>query len=332
MHRVALGSPAVLRAMLQMETGRWKGKAPKAAVLSPVFICGLARSGSTLLLNRLVSTGAFSTSTYRHMPFVLAPNMWGGASSKHRQSATNSERAHGDGMQHSFDSEEAFEEVFWRAMEGNRRDAMLPWQARVTAGTMAQFRLFMASVVKAGDGPRYLSKNNNNVVRVPTLLKAAKTARVVVPFRHPVHFAGSTLSQHRKFCARGDASSFDAKYMAWLGHHEFGPRFKPFAAPGVTPPVEVDTGYLVDYWIKVYSALLEQDDERIHFFDYDGFCTAPKARMAALGAALGLDPAPEPPDSVHPPHQYDAGGCPDELLHKAQDLHAILQKRAVGAD
>ena len=61
-------------------------------------------------------------------------------------------------------------------MEGNRRAAMLPWQAKITASTMAQFRLFMASVVKAGSGPRYLSKNNNNVVRVPGLLKAAKTA------------------------------------------------------------------------------------------------------------------------------------------------------------
>jgi len=332
LHRLALGSPGVLRAMLHLETGRWKDKAPKPSSLSPVFICGLARSGSTLLLNRLVGTGAFSTSTYRHMPFVLAPNSWGGASKKHQKEAAPSERAHGDGMSHSFDSEEAFEEVFWRAMEGNRKAPMLPWQAKITASTMAQFRLFMASVVKAGSGPRYLSKNNNNVVRVPGLLKAARTAKVLIPFRHPVHFAGSTLSQHQKFLDRAKASAFDATYMAWLGHHEFGPLFKPFAAPGVAQPDVVDMAYLVEYWIAVYRALLEIDDPRVLYFDYDGFCAAPEKTMAALGRVLDLDAAPIPPKEVHPPHEYALGNVPQGRLAVALALHKELRNRALGAD
>jgi len=204
---------------MQMEQNKWKNEPFDAEAVSPVFICGLARSGSTLLLNRLVATGAFSTSTYRHMPFVLAPNLWGGASKAQRKQAAETARAHGDGMTHSFDSEEAFEEVFWRAVaeKGSRDGPLLPWNTKINAETKVQFRLFMTSVVRAGEAGRYLSKNNNNVTRIPALLASAETAKIVIPFRAPVAFCGSTLAQHQRFLAGHETSPFDAKYMAWLG-------------------------------------------------------------------------------------------------------------------
>ncbi|MBZ0129352.1 MAG: sulfotransferase [Rhodobacteraceae bacterium] len=330
LHRVALASPAILRATMQMEQGRWPDAGRDGDTLSPVFIAGLARSGSTLLLNRLVATGAFSTSTYRHMPFVLAPNIWGKATKAHRQSARAVERAHGDGMTHSADAEEAFEEVFWRAVSPASDAAMLGWAARVPAADLTAFRGFMASVVRAGDAPRYLSKNNNNVQRVAALLRSARDARVVIPFRNPAGFAGSTLAQHRAFLARHGTDRFDAQYMAWLGHHEFGPNFKPFAAPGVTPPTDVANGvtadYLIAYWCAVYDALLAIDDERLIFFDYDAFCAAPVARMAALGSALALDVPPAPPDGVHPPRDHGQG---DGVPGAARRLHKRLQARAI---
>jgi hypothetical protein len=333
LHRVALASPAILRATMQMEDGRL-GLAPfDGHAVAPVFICGLARSGSTLLLNSLTATGAFSTSTYRHMPFVLAPSMWSGASGRHRTGAVAAERAHGDGMQHSVDSEEAFEEVFWRAVNGNPKGASLPWNAPVSAEVQHQFRRFIQSVVKAGAAPRYLSKNNNNVARIPALLKAVPTARIVIPFRDPVGFAGSTLAQHARFLDEAQRDPFAADYMAWLGHHEFGPRFKPFAAPGVSAPDDVRSGvtakYLVAYWRAVYSAVAAYDDPRIVLFDYDGFCQAPTAHMASLGAALALDTAPEPPPEVHAPRQRALDGLDADVLAEARSLHAGLTRRSV---
>jgi len=334
LHRVALGSPAVLRAMMQMEQNKWKGQAFDETAVAPVFICGLARSGSTLLLNRLVATGQFSTSTYRHMPFVLAPNLWGGASKGQQKQASETERAHGDGMTHSFDSEEAFEEVFWRAVaeKGSRDGALLPWNAKVSAEIRAEFRLFMTSVVRAGTATRYLSKNNNNVTRIPTLLAVAKTSRVVIPFRTPVAFCGSTLAQHRRFLAGHRDNPFDATYMAWLGHHEFGPYFKPFAAPGVDAPNEVDLAYLCRYWTCVYGELVKLNDPRVVFFDYDAFCDAPQERLDALGRALELGgDAPSPPDAVHTPRPYEAGNVSALALQEAQAVHEVLRARAVGS-
>ena len=120
--------------------------------------------------------------------------------------------------------------------------------------------------------------------------------------------------------------------MAWLGHHEFGQLFKPFAAPGVAAPNVVDMAYIVEYWIAVYRALLEIDDPRVLFFDYDGFCEAPKKAMSALGRALDLDAAPIPPKEVHPPHEYALGNVLEGRLEVALALHKELRNRALGAD
>ncbi len=315
---------------MQMEQNKWKKTEFDESVIAPVFICGLARSGSTLLLNRLTATSAFSTSTYRHMPFVLAPNMWSGASKAHRKASSATERAHGDGMLHSFDSEEAFEEVFWRAVTPSSAGSeTIAWNKKASADDLAQFRLFMTSVVKSGAAPRYLSKNNNNTTRIPTLLKSAETARVVVPFRNPVDFAGSTLSQHHKFLETHKKNPFDAQYMAWLGHTEFGPNFKPFAAPGVSAPEEVTTDFLLRYWSAVYRELLTIESERVQFFDYDAFCEEPAARLEALGAFLGLDPAPEPPDHVHKPHAYESVEIAESTRAEAEPVYQALKKRAL---
>jgi len=330
MHRVALGSPAVLRAMMQMEQGKWKSIAFDAEAVSPVFIAGLARSGSTLLLNRLAASGEFSSSTYRHMPFVLAPNLWSGTSRRHQRQSASVERAHGDGMKHSADSEEAFEEVFWRAVESRVDAPMLPWLPVVNNEMLAQFRRFLISVIKAEGAPRYLSKNNNNVVRIPTLLKVADTAQVVVPFRDPAGFVGSTMAQHRRFLDEAKTDPFAQRYMAWLGHFEFGPLFRPFAAPGLPPPpADLTSEYLWRYWIAVYGALLKYDDPRVHFFDYDAFCSDPAGRLAALGPALALREVPLPPDKVHPPHLYDQSAIANEIHTAAAQVHQALKVRAL---
>lgn len=78
-----------------------------------IHVCGLARSGTTLLLNLLYGTGQFYSLSYRDMPFVMSPNFWKLISNNFRIKGELKERAHGDGMLINFDSVEAFEEIFW---------------------------------------------------------------------------------------------------------------------------------------------------------------------------------------------------------------------------
>jgi hypothetical protein len=48
----------------------------KHTVDKPVFITGLARSGSTTLLNLLYDTQQFRSLTYQDMPFIMMPGIW----------------------------------------------------------------------------------------------------------------------------------------------------------------------------------------------------------------------------------------------------------------
>ena len=41
-----------------------------------VFVAGLARSGTTMLLNAIYQSNQFASLTYDDMPFILAPNFW----------------------------------------------------------------------------------------------------------------------------------------------------------------------------------------------------------------------------------------------------------------
>ena len=78
-----------------------------------VFIAGLARAGTTILMRSLYDTGLFRSLTYRDMPFVLMPITWSRFSSLLRAHKEEQVRAHGDRIKINFDSPEAFEEVFW---------------------------------------------------------------------------------------------------------------------------------------------------------------------------------------------------------------------------
>ena len=197
-----------------------------------VFVSGLARAGTTILMRRFHATGDFRSLTYRDMPFVLAPNLWRRISGRHRAVGSAKERAHGDRIKVDFDSPEAFEEVFWLTFTSERytqRSGLEPYE--VDADTVHHFRCHAANIVRrdlSGGTRRYLSKNNNNMLRLGALKAAFPDATILVPFRNPMDHAASLLRQHVNFCGLHDMDSFALRYMNWLGHFEFGRNHRPF--------------------------------------------------------------------------------------------------------
>ena len=75
-----------------------------------VFIFGLARSGTTILLNSLYSTNEYASTLYKDMPFVLSPNF---SKIVNKKNILKKERLHGDGISYDIDSPEAFDEIFF---------------------------------------------------------------------------------------------------------------------------------------------------------------------------------------------------------------------------
>ena len=85
----------------------------KQIINNNIFILGLPRSGTTILLNAFFSSDFFASTTYRNMPFILSPNIWH-FFTKFIKSSKKYERLHNDEIEINLDSPEALEEVFWK--------------------------------------------------------------------------------------------------------------------------------------------------------------------------------------------------------------------------
>ncbi|GGB97041.1 hypothetical protein GCM10011494_14390 [Novosphingobium endophyticum] len=278
LHRLALGLPAVAELSFDLDQ-RGNGATEKAVGdLHHVFVTGLARAGTTVLLRHLHRSGPFRSLTYRDMPFVLAPQLWKRFSSRWQQRREERLRAHGDRIMVSADSPEAFDEVFWRIFTGPdyiRPEGLAPYQP--DEAVLARFRSYIAAILASGDPgqQRYLSKNNNNILRLPALRDALPEALFVIPFRHPADQASSLHRQHALFCRMQGETPFVRSYMDWLAHHEFGQGHRPFlfggGPPGDLAPQSPD--YWLEMWTRTHEALAGDVHERNVFVCYEELCT-----------------------------------------------------------
>jgi hypothetical protein len=332
LQRIALGTRFVPELSFDLERQIYLRHAEKLPVQPPIFVTGLARAGTTVIMRALHQSGGFAALTYRDLPFPLAPNLWARLGKPMQRTVAAAERAHGDGISHDLDSPEAIEEMFWRHHEGDRycrADGLSPVAPR--ADTVDDFLDYVRLVQLRYARPRYLSKNNNNVLRLPALIAAFPDAQLVHPFRDPAQQAASLLNQHRRACRLAIADPFRARFMTWLGHHEFGAGRRPFLLPG--GPAGGDDPDSLDYWLKSWIAvhlfLLDASpavQARQIFVDYDELVgdAVPGARR--LGERLGV---PLDAGDLRPPplHQVEASLG---LLREASQVHAALCARAGG--
>ncbi|HKO87181.1 MAG TPA: sulfotransferase [Burkholderiales bacterium] len=320
LHHMALGSTTLRRVAFDMEK---LVELPEnvGAKDSPVYVCGLARSGTTMLLRILDQSAVFRSLSYRDMPFVMAPNLWKRISRYGEREASLAERAHGDGVYVGFDSPEAFEEVFWQTFDQPIDSATcygMPAPSEETLNAFADYRRLVANPKSerrsSGIEHRYLSKNNNNLIRLPSLCAEA-SASVLLVYRDPVATARSLYTQHQRFLVAQREDSFTLKYMKWLGHHEFGLGHKPFcfAASAMNPTLTPDRpDYWLDYWNAVHRYILTHDERTIHLVHHDTMCVEPQAFLARLFALLDVNmDVPVLAQEIRSPKQASAN--PDEF-------------------
>ncbi|WP_419176857.1 sulfotransferase [Desulfosediminicola sp.] len=265
----------------------------------PVFVSGLARGGTTILLEALYSTGVFSTLTYRNMPFVTAPYLWPKISQNYYQTGEKKERAHGDRLEVNFDSPEAFEEIFWLTFSKEQyvQKNSLAFQSR-DKELEEKYRKYVNNILAASSstktGTRYLAKNNNNLLRIELITAAFPDGVILVPFRKPIDHASSLLKQHQHFCQIHKETPFARKYMNWLGHHEFGENIKLFEIDSTFPAAAQRPAHSIEFWLHYwtvsYRKLLDDHSHQLVFFNYDTLCNSPDTQLTKLAALLDLDP------------------------------------------
>ena len=356
LHRVAFAHPAIQRTLGDVENDLFRARLAGVEVRRPTFVTALPRAGTTLVLELLHRTGAFASFTYRHMPFVLNPLLWDRMSRASRREAVAVERAHGDGMEVSFDSPEAFEEVLWLTHLRDRIVGARGLEPLGAGDVDDEFRTAFESLVRklvalgapaGGDGardgpaPRYLSKNNANVARLPALPAVFPDAVVLCCFRDPATHVASLAAQHRNFSELHGRDPFARRYMAWIGHHDFGANFLPIrvgrtdgAPPGPSGP---DDAFWLRYWVDVYAHALDAAPADVAFVDYDALLADPDGGLERLARDARLDAGAATrlagqASRLRAPTSAPAGldALSPDLVDEARALHARLVERARG--
>jgi len=226
-----------------------------------VFIAGLARSGTTILLNSIYQSNQFASLTYDDMPFILAPNFWAKINPRKSHSELQ-ERAHGDGIRVSTNSPEAFEEVFWKTFADdlkNREEFFLK---------------FISLILKKNNKTRYLSKNNQNIRRLDLITEIFPRSKILIPFRDPLQQSLSLFSQHMRFVKAQNDNTFVRSYMKWIGHSEFGIDYEMIHHSNLQYPNENEFNHWLEQWYLTYKSVLEFFDkyEECYLVGYEPLC------------------------------------------------------------
>ena len=228
-----------------------------------VFIVGLARAGTTILLNALHQSNIFASLSYADMPLVLAPNLWSKISFIKRD-LESKERAQGDGIKVSTESPEAFEEVFWKTFAAEEDDEL-----------EEKFRIYVNNIMHKYKKNRYLSKNNQNIRRLKLISSIFSHSKILVPFRDPIQHSYSLLTQHKKFIEDSKNDNFISKYMKWIGHTEFGPNYIPIHNQNLIFNNDLEINHWIEQWNINYSNAYQllRNSQNVYFISYEKLCS-----------------------------------------------------------
>jgi len=329
LHALALGEPLLAETALDIELAAFDKKLPDVTSGNHIFVAGFARAGTTVLTRSLYNTGQFGSLTYRDMPFVLAPNFWSRVSKFSSRKMIKRERIHGDGIYVDYDSPEAFDEVFWKVCMGDdyiKRFALKPHHS--DPSMIEKYQKYVAAILYRYGERRYLSKNNNNILRIRSIVEAFPNSFILVPFRAPLQQSASLLKQHVKLLRLQQQDPFIERYMNWLGHHEFGKGHKPFELTGTrchyqdTQSIE----YWLDQWLMTYRYLLDSYDEfnrQMIPICYEQLCDDSKRIWESLLQRIGVENSQRPP-KFSLPKTYIPNSFDHDQLAEAEDVYHNL--------
>lgn len=340
--RIAFRGGTTQRALADVEDLLYDEQLDDISVSDPVFISGLPRAGTTILLRLLWQTDRFATHTYQDMPFLLCPLLWNRFTRQFATDATTRERAHADGLTVSETSPEAFEEMIWKHFwpEAYRGDCIEPWSDNDPNPAFNHFfatHMRKVIAVRSTNGAvdlRYLSKNNLNIARLGALPPPLQQGTFLVPFRAPLQQAASMLQQHERFLSIHEEDDFVREYMEAIGHHEFGKGLRPINFDGWVQeaPDASQLAFWMQYWISAYEYVLDRTDENVVLLSYDRLINEPRSTLARLAEILSVAPGAltDQADQLRPPraHDVDTDAIPSDLHQRATALHNTLTTRA----
>ena len=170
LHYSIIGNKIIPELLFDVENFLFKKKNKSIEMNHQIYVTGLARAGTTILLNTIYDTKKFASFTYRDMPFVISPNIWN-IVSKYLKSKKSIERKHNDKMMINLDSPEQFEEIFWNLKTSEKyifKDHLRYHQ--IDNYNLDLYELFIKNCLVKYKKFNYLCKNNNSLLRIKSLI------------------------------------------------------------------------------------------------------------------------------------------------------------------
>lgn len=272
----------------------------------PVWICGMARAGSTILLEFLNDAPDFTAHQYGDYPWLWTPywRNWLRQRLPPSKEAAG-ERAHGDRLQVTPSSPEAFEEVFWMHFFANRHDpatSQILDRHTVNAAFERFFDEHQRKLLLARKASRYLGKANYQLARLGYLHKLYPNARFVIPVRDPLAQVQSLLQQDQRFRQLDTEDPAVGAHLARIGHFEFGPQKRAFhvgdetvtrAIGGDFAAHRLASGYARQWAAQYgYAERLMREDPKLAsaclWVGYESLCASPAPQLQRIGQHVGL--------------------------------------------
>jgi len=268
--RLCHSYPGLWDRLERLETASLGDRLNGIEIDKPVYVTGLARSGTTILLELMAGLAEVATHRYRDFPPVWTPYLWNRfLELVPRPAAQPHERPHADGIEITPESPEAMEETLWMrffpASHDPRRSNVLDRDTQNDA--FAEFyRRHIRKLLLVRSRARYVAKGNYNIARLGYLHELFPDARFVVPVRHPVRHIASLMRQHRQFSEGQHAHPASRDYLRAVGHFEFGLDRAPINMGGTPAIPEVlahwqsgdEAAGWAACWSHLYGALLDQ--------------------------------------------------------------------------
>lgn len=272
----------------------------------PVYICGLARSGTTILLEMLYGTGLFASHLYQDYPFIDIPilwNQWLKLILSSKQDAR--ERSHMDGILVTPNSPEALEEIIWMSFFSNCHD---PSVSNVIDKQIKnnKFDTYYIKHIKkllwVRQKNRYLAKGNYNFTRIDYLRQLFSDINIIIPIRDPVSHIASLVKQHQLFCIYEARDRRVSRYLRRIGHFEFGLNRVPINTGDYKAIDQIkkawSEGKEIEGWILYYKLLHQwlftvlKDDEElrksVYLASYSALCESSEEELNKIFCFCGI--------------------------------------------
>jgi len=264
----------------------------------PIYVSGLARAGTTILLEILSRHQGVVSHQYKDYPPIYTPFWWNWLLARMlTRKVKPIERAHRDGILVTPDSPEAMEEILWMTFfpnVHNPANSNILDQSTNNLKFESFYHNHIRKLLLLRNGNRYLAKGNYNITRLEYILKLFPDARFVIPVRQPVNHIASLIKQHVLFCEGIKESPQALKHLQRIGHFEFGSDMRPINIGDKTKEImtlwenKQDVQAWSSYWSQLHGYLADRLEANPNLrkasmvVRFEDFCESPEVTIKAL--------------------------------------------------